>query len=122
MKATQVEVKKYIEGLPDSRMPDAEMMLIRLNEQRKIIEDLDSPASLMIVEHIIKQVKRYADAVLEPSQRDVSQILKCPECKKGQISVNHAFYHSYKSVLTAVTKLVADYKMDNERIKKGERK
>ena len=117
---SQETVKDWLDGLPDSKSPEAEMLLRRLNAQRKIIEDMNSPALEMVFDHLIGNVRHYAEAILEPSKRDVNQTLKCPDCKKGTISVNHAFYHSYKSVLVAVGKLVADYKTDTERIKKGE--
>ena len=119
-RASQEQVKRWIEGLPDGRSPEAEMLLKRLNAQRKVIEDLNSPAMEMVFDNLIFNVQHYAMKVLEPSKQEASQTLKCPECKKGQISVNHAFYHSYKSVLASISKLVADYKADNERIKKGE--
>jgi len=119
-KASQEAVKAWLEGLPDSRSPEAEMLLRKLNRQRLIIEDLGSPAMEMVFDHLIVMTKHYAEMVLEPTKEQMHQTLKCPECKKGQISVNHAFYHGYKSVLKAVSKLVADYKADNERIAKGE--
>ena len=122
MKASKEAVQKWFEELPDSRSPEAEALLRRLNVQHKVIEDLQSPAMERVFSHLMAMVEHYAIAVLEPSQRDVNQTLKCPDCKKGTVSVNHAFYHAYKSVLKDISKLVADYKADNERIMKGEQR